>query len=132
MPEDLVTVAEFGDQTQAQAARNWLAENGIEARLDSETLASMGMLISEAGGFRVIVREEDADRAHGLLDSLKDSAGSDTADQAGELHSDEAATDDISSDGDSSIGRAMSVTMGVVFVVIFFYIVVQILTKGIE
>jgi hypothetical protein len=65
----LVTIATFDQAAQARLAQNALREAGIQAAVSDETLIAMDWLLSNAvGGVKVQVREEDAERAVGVLE----------------------------------------------------------------
>src|SRR5436309_3053264 len=65
----LVTIATFDQAAQARLAQNALREAGIQAAVSDESLIAMDWLLSNAvGGVKVQVREEDAEKAVGVLE----------------------------------------------------------------
>ena len=62
MANELVTLATFDNSIKAELARSALANAGIDARLGDEDLATM-LPSNMVGGVKLIVREEDAERA---------------------------------------------------------------------
>ena len=64
MSTELVTLATFDSSIKAEMARAALAEAGIESQLGDENLVTMNWLLSNAvGGIKLVVREQDAERA---------------------------------------------------------------------
>jgi hypothetical protein len=64
MSTNLVTLATFDTSIKAEMAKAALAEAGIQSELGDENLVTMNWLLSNAvGGIKLVVREEDAERA---------------------------------------------------------------------
>ena len=68
----LVCIAEFNTPIEASIARGMLEDNGIESVLDGSTILSVIPVPASIGGVRMMVREEDAQRARALLDEHGD------------------------------------------------------------
>lgn len=65
---DLVTVATFVQRAEAMVARSLLHTEGMFALVPEEhVLSTMPHLIHAEGGYRLMVREQDADRAKHVL-----------------------------------------------------------------
>ena len=59
-----VVLATFDHSIKAELAKSALANAGIDAHLGDDNLVSMNWLLANAvGGIKLIVREEDAERA---------------------------------------------------------------------
>lgn len=70
MPGDLVELARFPSSAEASIVRSRLDAEGIRAELDGEAAASwLWHLGSAIGGVRVLINEDDADRALEILRS---------------------------------------------------------------
>jgi len=65
---DLVTVGNFFDRLGAELAKGVLDVDGIESYVSADDMGGMRpSLLTGAGGVRLIVRAEDAERASALL-----------------------------------------------------------------
>jgi hypothetical protein len=65
----LVTVATFDRVTDAQFAKGALEEAGIQAAITNEDVSTvLGAFVTMASGIKVLVREEDEERAVKVLD----------------------------------------------------------------
>lgn len=69
--DDLVRVADFESETQAQLAQSILKENGINSSMNGADTSAFGMNIDGPEGVELIVRRGDHDRAKELLDNLE-------------------------------------------------------------
>lgn len=68
MPGDLVMLARFGSPAEARIALALLQEAGIQATLEGEAAGNnLNYLGTALGGVKLLVREEDADRAAEVL-----------------------------------------------------------------
>jgi hypothetical protein len=74
----LVTIATFGDVTEAHMAKNLLEDEGIEAFVADE-FAVRGRGIRPAGSPKLQVAEEQAERATQLLQAVKQRPATDQA-----------------------------------------------------
>jgi len=74
---DLVTIATFIDRAEAIIARSLLEAEGLFPLIpEAHTLSVLPHLIHAEGGYRLQVREEDAETARGILrDAQLGSAG---------------------------------------------------------
>ncbi|MBY0457384.1 MAG: DUF2007 domain-containing protein [Gemmataceae bacterium] len=68
MADRLVTIATFGSPTEAYTAKNALEAEGIRAALDNEQSSALFGSVIPSIGFRLVVREEDEQRAVQVLD----------------------------------------------------------------
>jgi F420-dependent methylenetetrahydromethanopterin dehydrogenase len=82
MPDTkLVVVESFGSRPQAELAKGALAEAGIEAIIQADTVGGMREHLAWSGaGFKILVREDDATGARDLLTSPVNSDESPDAD----------------------------------------------------
>lgn len=65
---ELVTAATFGERIEAELAQGLLEAGGVEALVDADDGGIMApALLTGAGGARLLVRAEDAERAAALL-----------------------------------------------------------------
>ncbi len=64
---ELVSIAVFGSRIEAAVACNLLESNGIQAAVFADDAG--GMYPPFGPGVRLMVRQEDADRARAILDS---------------------------------------------------------------
>ena len=72
MAEKLVTIAEYLEPVEADMMRNRLEEEGIRAMLDNIGVVSMVWMFSQAvGGIKLMVFEEDAERALEILEGMR-------------------------------------------------------------
>lgn len=70
MADRLVTIATFDQVAQAYIAKNALEAAGIQASItDEETVGMLWTISTAVGGVKVIVREEDAERAVAVLEN---------------------------------------------------------------
>ena len=68
--QNLVVVHECGSEFEADLARGALQAAGIDATIQSDTAGRQRDHIAWSGaGFRLVVREEDADDAREVLDA---------------------------------------------------------------
>jgi hypothetical protein len=74
MNNEMVTVATFSNQNEAQIARGFLESCGIEAFIGDENMSRMENPVF-IGGAKLRVRSEDADTARRLLASVKSDSG---------------------------------------------------------
>ena len=66
----LVIVRDFSSEPEAEVARSALEAAGIDAMIQADTAGHMRTHIAWSGaGFRILVREEDADAAREVLES---------------------------------------------------------------
>lgn len=66
----LVVVESFGNRPQAELAKGALAEAGIEAIIQADTVGGMREHLAWSGaGFKILVREDDATFARDVLTS---------------------------------------------------------------
>lgn len=78
----LVVVWSFGTRPEAELAIGALEEAGIEAALQSDTVGAMRDHIAWSGmGFRILVREEDAEAARNFLAQPAAESPSDDGDE---------------------------------------------------
>jgi hypothetical protein len=71
MMDSWVTVASFGTLPEAELARNRLEQDGIHAHLsDGESVSMMWMYSTALGGVKLMVAEEDAERAGYILERV--------------------------------------------------------------
>jgi len=70
MPDaDLVVVHTYGNQQVAELAKSALEAAGIDAMIQSDSVGGMRPHLAWAsGGFKLLVREEDAEAARDVLD----------------------------------------------------------------
>ena len=69
---DLVIVAEFIERSEAMVARALLDSEGIKALLpEDNVMSTMPQLIHAGGGYRLMVRAEDAARATRVLEEAQ-------------------------------------------------------------
>lgn len=68
----LTCVAQFSSPIAANIAQGMLENNGIKSVLDNATIVSVLPIPSAIGGVRLMVREEDRDKALELLREHKD------------------------------------------------------------
>ena len=65
----LVVIYAFGSQMQAEIAKSALTSTGIEAMIQADSAGGMRPHIAfSTGGFKLLVREEDAVAARAVLD----------------------------------------------------------------
>jgi hypothetical protein len=70
---DLVVVHSFGSQQEADMARSALAAAGIDAMIQADSAGGMRPHLAWAsGGFKVLVRDEDAEAAREVLEPPSD------------------------------------------------------------
>ena len=68
---DLVTIRSYDGRPEAEAAKTFLAENGIPATVIVDDAGGMRPdLLMAMGGARLVVRNQDADRALEMLEPL--------------------------------------------------------------
>lgn len=66
----LIVVESFGNRPQAELAKGALAEAGIEAIIQADTVGGMREHLAWSGaGFKILVREDDATLARDVLTS---------------------------------------------------------------
>ena len=70
MGDELITVATFANQGEAQIAQGFLESCGIEVFAGDENMSRMENPVL-VGGFKLQVRAEDADNARELLAQVK-------------------------------------------------------------
>jgi hypothetical protein len=64
----LVVVNSYGSRTEVELAKGALEASGIPAMTQADTVGGMREhIVWSAGGFQVLVREEDADAAREVL-----------------------------------------------------------------
>lgn len=63
----LVSIAVFGSRMEATVACNLLESNGIQAAVFADDAGGLFPPLGE--GVRLVVRQEDADRARAILDA---------------------------------------------------------------
>lgn len=70
MPEaNLVVVRSFGTAAEAELAKTALQASGIDAMIQADSVGGMRPHVAwGSGGFKVLVREEDAADAHDVLE----------------------------------------------------------------
>jgi hypothetical protein len=69
---DLVTIAEFLERSEAIVARAFLDSEGVKSLLpEDNVMSTMPQLIHAGGGYRLMVRVEDAARAKRLLQDVQ-------------------------------------------------------------
>ena len=69
MGQDLVVVQSFGSAPEAELAKSVLQAAGIDAMIQADSVGGMRPHVAWAsGGYKVLVREEDAQDAAALLD----------------------------------------------------------------
>lgn len=69
---DLVIVAQYIDRSEAMVARALLDSEGIKALLpEDNVMSTMPQLIHAGGGYRLMVRAEDAVRATRVLEEAQ-------------------------------------------------------------
>jgi Putative prokaryotic signal transducing protein len=67
----LVVVQVFGSRAEAELAKGALEDAGIQSMLQADTAGGMREHLAWSGaGFRILVREDDAEEARDLLASL--------------------------------------------------------------
>ena len=72
---ELVTAATFVERIEAELAQGLLEAGGVEAMVDADDGgATSPFLLTGAGGARLLVRAEDAERAAALLQAPPQSA----------------------------------------------------------
>jgi hypothetical protein len=65
----LVIVQAFGDQWEAQLAKSALEAAGIDSAIQADSVGSTRPHVAfVTGGYKLLVREEDAAAAHDVLD----------------------------------------------------------------
>jgi hypothetical protein len=70
MQSNLVVVHSFATDLEAQMAKSALEAAGIPAMIQADTAGGMRPHLAWSGaGFRILVREEDASAARGVLDA---------------------------------------------------------------
>lgn len=75
MPDNLVCVRTFTYRYEAEIARSLLESSDIPSYVSADDAGGMRpVLLVGAGGARLIVRRQDAERARRLLDDPGDSA----------------------------------------------------------
>lgn len=66
---NLVVVHAFGSRPEADLAKSALESAGIDSMIQADTVGGMRPHVGWAsGGFKLLVREEDAATAHEILD----------------------------------------------------------------
>lgn len=77
----LVAVRSYGSRPEAELARGLLEGAGIQAMIQADTAGGMREHLAWSGaGFRVLVREDDADAARDALTSPSENASGPDAD----------------------------------------------------
>jgi hypothetical protein len=74
MSDEMVTVATFSNQGEAQIARGFLESGGLEVFVGDENMSRMENPIL-INGFKLQVRAADADTARQLLASVRSESG---------------------------------------------------------
>ncbi len=65
---DLVTIATYVQRAEAMVARSLLESEGMRALVPEEhVMSTMPHLVHAGGGYRLMVRDRDAERAKELL-----------------------------------------------------------------
>jgi len=76
MPDHLTIVAKYGTPEEAHLIRNRLESSGIRAFLDGEVTSGWAWHFANAlGGVKVLVPDQDAERAAAILDEFDEEAG---------------------------------------------------------
>jgi hypothetical protein len=76
---DLTVVRSFASQPEADLAKSALEAAGIEAIIQADTAGGMRPHVAwSSSGFKVIVRQEDADDARALLEASDNAHNSET------------------------------------------------------
>ena len=76
---DLTVVHSFASQPEADLAKSALEAAGIEAIIQADSAGGMRPHIAwSSSGFKVIVRQEDADDARAVLEASDDAHNSQT------------------------------------------------------
>ena len=102
MPTDLVELARFPSSAEASIVRCRLEVEGIRAKLDGEAMASWFWHLGTAiGGVRLLVNEDDVDRA---LEILKSNT---PIDDTGEIDFGDESRDDVSDSEGSELPEAL-------------------------
>jgi hypothetical protein len=80
-PGKLVVVYAFGTGAEAEIAKGALASAGIDAIIQADSVGGMRPHVAWAsGGYKLLVREEDADTAEEMLDLSNNSPEDDLDD----------------------------------------------------
>ena len=67
---NLIVVHEFGTEAEAVIAKGALDSAGIDSMLQADTAGRMRQHLAWSGaGFKILVREEDADAANEILNA---------------------------------------------------------------
>lgn len=64
---DLVTIRVFSDELEANFAKSTLESEGVDSMLSRDNAGGMEPPLSLAQGIKLIVRNEDAERARAIL-----------------------------------------------------------------
>ena len=74
---DLVLIAEFIDRSEAIIARALLESEGVKAFLpEDNVMSTMPQLIHAGGGYRLMVRAQDAELAKRVLQEAQETPSS--------------------------------------------------------
>ena len=68
---DLIRVATFDSESEAQMAQTVLQDNNINSSLNGGDTAAFGLNIDGPAGYEVIVQRGDHDRAKELIDEME-------------------------------------------------------------
>ena len=68
----LVKVAEFGSRPEAEIAKGMLEANGIRAMLSADEMGGIRPELTFTMGARLLVAEDQAEAARGLLEGTAD------------------------------------------------------------
>jgi len=67
--DNLIIVRAFGSEPEAEVAKSVLEDAGIDAMIQADTAGHMRPHIAwSSGGFKLLVREEDAEAARQVLE----------------------------------------------------------------
>ena len=69
-PDDLLRVALYESEAEAQLAQAALKEQGIDAKLTGNEASALGLSLEGADDIEVIVRRDEYDRAEAILKEL--------------------------------------------------------------
>ena len=68
----LICIKTYPTRVEAELARGYLEESGVRSIVSADDAGGMhAPLMQATGGARLLVREEDKEKAHGLLEALK-------------------------------------------------------------
>ena len=76
MPDEIVTIRIFADETEAGLAQQMLADSGVTAFVSRDDAGGMEPHLQRTNGLRLLVNRADAERANTVLLTL----GSDRSD----------------------------------------------------